>query len=508
MVTMNSPIDFLIVAAHRTQLDALLAQFVELVQISPGDGNASGCYGGEVPVTLPTGGRAAYRVVTLSFADTSSNAPTAVLSDVLRRWQPRYVVSVGHATGIAEKVAVGDIVIGEHLLRKEGGDYAMLSADTLLLGAALRLRDWQRSLRAEISETHAPRCLHGALLSPSQASVDAQALKSCLEIWPRLVGVATDVRDCLDAFFFVRPPRLLMLYGIWGLWGANTTAPAAFWRESAAQAVAVYLRALLASAPVPVSQVASVTSDSPPSPTVSELNELMFDVLPVSSDFDMFCLDNYPKIYRELGTMPRTDKHLALLSRRPLDEIFDKLRAHDLERVQKYGAKFLPRVTVTPSTSSHVPGSTGAKIPHLACFFVGEDAEGGARLRLHLASLIRSRTFTYWDPTDVNFRDAKSTQFDRQIDGADGILFLISASFLSHPSANDWMQRALDNQRRRYISIVSILYAPSLPQHSQLSALPMLPANGRPVTLWTHREEAWKGIALEIERIVSSLSGG
>ena len=96
-------------------------------------------------------------------------------SDAIRQWNPRYVVLVGIAGGIASMgVVLGDILVSEQVVnyelqkkRDSGSEYRWIShpVDPRLLGAArnLRAKAWQKTVAEPRPSDGLPACRFGPI---------------------------------------------------------------------------------------------------------------------------------------------------------------------------------------------------------------------------------------------------------------------------------------------------------------------------------------------------------
>src|SRR5579885_752185 len=85
------------------------------------------------------------------------------------------------------------------------------------------------------------------------------------------------------------------------------------------------------------------------------------------------------------------------------------------------------------------------------------------------------------------------------LDKADLILLLISPSFMqSNYCYGVEMQKALERHELGIASVIPIILRPTDWQRTPLGHLQALPRDGKPITLWRSRDEAFKQIAQEI----------
>jgi hypothetical protein len=64
------------------------------------------------------------------------------------------------------------------------------------------------------------------------------------------------------------------------------------------------------------------------------------------------------------------------------------------------------------------------------------------------------------------------------------------------------LRKALEREAKGDVSVVPIILRPCDWQNGPFSNLKALPKDGRPVTAWSNRDEAWNDVARGIRRIV------
>lgn len=90
------------------------------------------------------------------------------------------------------------------------------------------------------------------------------------------------------------------------------------------------------------------------------------------------------------------------------------------------------------------------------------------------------------------------------MEGADIILFFLSAAYLASIRAEREMRAALEERRKRALLIVPVLLRACLWQDSALAPFSILPRDGRPVASFDQRDHAWVEILDEIMESAAS----
>ena len=95
---------------------------------------------------------------------------------------------------------------------------------------------------------------------------------------------------------------------------------------------------------------------------------------------------------------------------------------------------------------------------------------------------------------------------DEHFKDADIIVLLISADFLrSNYCYEIEMENALERHRAGAARVVPIILRDVDWHSAPFGELRALPKDGRPITLWTNRDEAWAAVAREIRNVIDEL---
>jgi len=135
--------------------------------------------------------------------------------------------------------------------------------------------------------------------------------------------------------------------------------------------------------------------------------------------------------------------------------------------------------------------------------YAHEDQELRDRLEIALAGLRHQGLIESWHDRCIGAGEEWQGQIDKHINSADIILLLISPDFI----ASDYcygieMQRALERHRLKQAKVIPIILEPVDWSGAPFAKLQPLPRDGKPVTLWTHRNEAFLDIANGIREVV------
>ena len=127
-------------------------------------------------------------------------------------------------------------------------------------------------------------------------------------------------------------------------------------------------------------------------------------------------------------------------------------------------------------------------------------------LETHLALLERQGVIAPWSDRKIVAGEDWAGRIDEHFKDADIILLLISADFLrSNYCYEIEMENALERHRAGTARVVPIILRDVDWHSAPFGKLQALPRDGRPITLWTNRDEAWAVVAREIRNVIDEL---
>lgn len=127
-------------------------------------------------------------------------------------------------------------------------------------------------------------------------------------------------------------------------------------------------------------------------------------------------------------------------------------------------------------------------------------------LEAHLSLLERQGVIESWHDRRVAPGQERAGEIDRSLEAAGIILLLVSPDFV----ASDYcyareMTRALERNAAGQATVIPVILRPTDWHGAPFGGLQALPRDGRPVTLWPERDEAWldvvRGIRMVTERM-------
>jgi hypothetical protein len=150
---------------------------------------------------------------------------------------------------------------------------------------------------------------------------------------------------------------------------------------------------------------------------------------------------------------------------------------------------------------------TNKRTPHQIFYsYSHKDESLRDALDEHLAILERRGLVHVWHDRNIGAGDQWREAIDEQLETADIILLLISASFIK--SEFCWsveMKRALKKQERGEARVIPIIVRPVEWKAAPFGHLQVLPKDAKPVTVWGNRDLAWMDVVRGIETAVEQL---
>ena len=125
----------------------------------------------------------------------------------------------------------------------------------------------------------------------------------------------------------------------------------------------------------------------------------------------------------------------------------------------------------------------------------------------HLSILKRQGVIRAWHDRQIGGGHEWAGEIDSHLNSAQVILLLISSDFLASDYCYDLeMMRAMERHEMREARVVPVILRPVDWKGSLFSKLQGFPKDGKPVTSWTSRDEAFLDIARGIRSVVEELT--
>src|SRR5208282_133006 len=261
---MKPPVDFVIVTALEEERDAVLAKLPGYRQIPPSEEDVRVYFGCDLPATFSDGSVRSYRVIVVPLLNMGRVEAANATGDAIRKWQPRLVMLVGIAGGIAaSEAALGHILISNQIVDYElqkvtptGPEvrYSVHPVDPSLLGAATNYLniDWQKLIQTKRPTKGAPKRLVGPIATGDKVIAFDQVLRRYQDSWPKLIGVEMEAGGVASACYQAKPaPGFFMVRAVSDLADEHkNSSTVKKWRPYACEVAAAYAIGLLQSGPV------------------------------------------------------------------------------------------------------------------------------------------------------------------------------------------------------------------------------------------------------------------
>ncbi len=262
----SRPVDFLLVTALEDERDALLAALPSPSKLPKDDDDVHTYYSATLQTARRDGG--SYRVVVTCLVQMGPIHAAAQTASAVAKWRPQAVMMVGIAGGVADQVALGDVLVADQVV-----DYTLGKVERDKDGKPRRLIRWEthrsdRSLfdsaknlgkawhakveMARPSGTGAPDRHLGVVASGGDVIADPDFIERYRDDWGKMIGVEMEgggVATALHASF--ERPRFLMVRSVSDFAdeekNKSTTKE---WRGYAYHVAAAYAVALLESGPL------------------------------------------------------------------------------------------------------------------------------------------------------------------------------------------------------------------------------------------------------------------
>ena len=160
------------------------------------------------------------------------------------------------------------------------------------------------------------------------------------------------------------------------------------------------------------------------------------------------------------------------------------------------------------TTVTELPGGVAALtgIPSVFYSYAHEDEGLRRQLEAHLSALRRQGEIAEWHDRQIVAGSDWARDIDAHLDSADVVLLLLSADFIA--SDYCWgveMRRALERHEAGEAVVIPVILRPVDWQIEPLSRLQAVPRDGRAVTRYRNRDEAWTEVVTAIRRAVTRM---
>jgi nucleoside phosphorylase/2-polyprenyl-3-methyl-5-hydroxy-6-metoxy-1,4-benzoquinol methylase len=262
----NQKIDFVLVTALPEERDAVLAKLPGYRKLPPSRNDIRTYFQAELPVTFPDGVTGFYNIIVMPLLGMGRVQAATATTDAIHRWNPRYIMLVGIAGGLAAgKVALGDLLISDQIvdyeLQKITDQGTQIRWDVhratpMLLGACNNFlgESWLGEVRYTRPGSEKPKRHIGPVASGDKVVAFDKILAEYQSVWPKLIGVEMEAAGVATAVFQgSESPGFFMVRGVSDLADENKgTVEVEKWRLYACDIAATFTVAFLKSGPIDI----------------------------------------------------------------------------------------------------------------------------------------------------------------------------------------------------------------------------------------------------------------
>src|SRR5208337_1290718 len=159
-------------------------------------------------------------------------------------------------------------------------------------------------------------------------------------------------------------------------------------------------------------------------------------------------------------------------------------------------------------TSSPTSATAKITVPiRLFYSYSHQDEELRKELENHLSLLRREGLISAWHDRMIGAGDEWKGAIDKNLEEAQVILLLVSSSFLASDYCWDVdTKRAIERHDRGEAGVIPVILRPCDWHGAPFGKIQALPRDGKAVTSWDNRDEAFKDVALGIRRAVEAIT--
>src|SRR5262249_11670476 len=137
------------------------------------------------------------------------------------------------------------------------------------------------------------------------------------------------------------------------------------------------------------------------------------------------------------------------------------------------------------------------------CSYAHEDEPMRDRLEQQLAALKRRKLIEVWHDRDITAGADWRKEIDREMEAADLVLLLISATFIDADCcASIELERAIKRHQDGTALVIPVMLKPCDVEGTAVALLQQVPKSGKPITKWSNRDEAYLDA---VERIKAAI---
>jgi TIR domain len=146
---------------------------------------------------------------------------------------------------------------------------------------------------------------------------------------------------------------------------------------------------------------------------------------------------------------------------------------------------------------------TGNNMARVFFSYSHDDEQYRDQLEKHLAALKHQGLIDSWHDRRILAGSSFDKEIDEQLERADVILLLVSASFIdSRYCYGIEMRRALERHTQGLAQVIPVIVRPCDWQSTPLQGLLAVPRDGKAITTWANFDEAYADVARQVRAVV------
>lgn len=124
----------------------------------------------------------------------------------------------------------------------------------------------------------------------------------------------------------------------------------------------------------------------------------------------------------------------------------------------------------------------------------------------HLVLLVRRKNIEVWSDDNIIAGEGWKGKILENLHSSDIAILLISPDFLASDFINEFeIPKMLERYERNELVLVPIIVRPVLFSATEISKLQGLPRDGKPISMWSNKDEAWISVVQELSKIFDKL---
>ena len=127
-------------------------------------------------------------------------------------------------------------------------------------------------------------------------------------------------------------------------------------------------------------------------------------------------------------------------------------------------------------------------------------------LETHLAVLRQAELIDEWNDKKIGAGDNLSEEIDKHMESAHVILLLFSPDFIASEACRREVEKAMQLKEKKQVDVIPVILRNCAWKDTDVRNLLAIPEDGKPITEWDNRDEAWHDVYEKIKNKVISVS--